>query len=413
MRILILGINYRPEKIGIAVYTGDLAQALAQSGHAVHVVTAKPYYPEWRVAEGSRRRGWWREHRDGVDILRCPIYVPSNPTGARRLLHHGSFACSAMLPMLWNAIVRRPDAVLCIAPSLLAAPLGWMAARLARGTAWLHVQDFEVDAAAATGLLDGQSRFFRWAKAAERVIMRRFDRVSSIGPEMCRRLRELGVDADKVRQVRNWADLQSVVPQPASSFRRKWDIRTPHVALYSGNIANKQGIEIVITAAKRLRHRDDLTFVICGEGPNRAALERMAACEGNIVMAGLQPKEQLSDLLSLATVHLLPQKAGAADLVLPSKLTNMLASGRPVVATAAADTGLAREVEGCGIVTPPEDVEAFGDAIETLLEQPELCERYGRAARARAESDWDKNRIVKTFMDELEAAHAVRKASVR
>ena len=176
-----------------------------------------------------------------------------------------------------------------------------------------------------------------------------------------------------------------------SPYRQEWGITTPQVVLYSGNIANKQGIEIVVHAARLLRHRPDLTFVICGEGPNRANLETLAEGLTNIQFHDLQSKERLNDLMGLATIHLLPQKADAADLVLPSKLTNMLASGRPVVATAAPGTGLADAVEGCGIVTPPEDIKAFAKAIENLSDEEALYQAMSKAARHRAEQRWDKN----------------------
>lgn len=187
-----------------------------------------------------------------------------------------------------------------------------------------------------------------------------------------------------------------------SAFRQEWSIDTEHVALYSGNIANKQGIDIVVEAAWQLQRRQDLTFVICGEGPNRARLEERALGLSNVQFHDLQPKERLNELMGLATVHLLPQLAAAADLLLPSKLTNMLASGRPVVATAATGTGLAREVEGCGLVVPPEDGSAFAGAIETLLDDGEFRSAAGIAARQRAEERWSKARILRTFAHDLD-----------
>ena len=119
----------------------------------------------------------------------------------------------------------------------------------------------------------------------------------------------------------------------------------------------------------------------------------------NILVRDLQPVDRLGDLLALASVHLLPQIAGAADLVLPSKLVNMLASGRPVVATAHPGTGLAREVEGCGIVVPPGDTAAFASAIERVIRDDVLIEQLGAGARARAESDWDRTAIIAKFLD--------------
>ncbi len=105
-------------------------------------------------------------------------------------------------------------------------------------------------------------------------------------------------------------------------------------------------------------------------------------------------------LLGLAALHLLPQIAGAANLVLPSKLTNMLASGRPVVATAAAGTGSAEEVVGCGMVTEPGDAAAFAEAIAALLDDSKRCAVLGTAAGERALERWQKDAIV----DRWEAA---------
>src|SRR3546814_10977620 len=99
--------------------------------------------------------------------------------------------------------------------------------------------------------------------------------------------------------------------------------------------------------------RNDITFVLCGSGPTRPELEARAAGLTNIQFHALQPQEEFQELLGLATVHLLPQRAGAADLVLPSKLANMLASGRPVVAGAAPGSDLAISVDGCGIAVEP------------------------------------------------------------
>lgn len=403
MRILILGINYPPEEIGIAVYTGGLAESLAAAGHEVSVVTAKPSYPAWRVFPGYRGPGWRRSRENGVSILRCPLYVPSNPTGGRRILQQFSFALGALVPMLWRALTQRPALVLAVAPSLVASPVAWIASRLAGARCWLHIHDFEVEAAFATGLIEEGGLVARVARRFERAAIALFDSVSSISPEMCRKLSAMGVRDPY--ELRNWSDIEAVRPlEGPSSYRREWNVTTEHVALYAGNIANKQGIEIVAEAARRLGHRKDLTFVVCGEGPNRRNLEALAAGLDNIRFHDLQPAERLGELVGLATIHLLPQKAGAADLVLPSKLTNMLASGRPVVATAAAGTGLAREVEGCGLVTPPEQAAPFADAIERLVDDPDLHARLGRAARRRAETDWDRRPIVSRFLERIGAA---------
>jgi len=163
-------------------------------------------------------------------------------------------------------------------------------------------------------------------------------------------------------------------------------------------------------AARLLAGRDDLHFVVCGEGPNRARLEHLAAGLGNISFHDLQPAARVGELLSLASVHLLPQIAGAADLVLPSKLANMLFSGRPVVATALPGTGLYAEVDGCGAVTPPGDAAAFAAALSELLDDPSRAERLGSEARRRGLERWSQAAVLDRLFALLHAGQMDRAA---
>lgn len=398
MRILILSLNYAPDLVGLGPYTTEMAASLDQAGHEVEVVAAKPYYPAWRIAKGYGF-GYRTTIEAGVRVTRCPLYVPARPTGMRRIVHHLSFAAAAIWPLARAMLRRRPPAlVMAIAPSLMSAPVARALAWLCGGATWLHVQDFEVGAAFATGLIRPDSltgrlalRFEKWAHAG-------FDCYSSISPQMCRRLIAGGVPADRVYELRNWTDVSAVTPLARpSDYRVAWNIRTRHVALYSGNIANKQGVGIILEAARLLHDRDDLTFVVCGDGAAKDALVARARDLPNIRFHPLQPRERLTELLGLATIHLLPQLEGAADLVLPSKLTNMLASGRPVVATAAPGTGLADEVAGCGAITRPGDAVRFAAAIAALMDDPQRYETAARQARSRAEQRWSKETILARF----------------
>ncbi|QIG81820.1 WcaI family glycosyltransferase [Sphingosinithalassobacter tenebrarum] len=404
--MLILGLNYAPEPVGIGPYTAGMAQALAAAGHRVTVVCAKPYYPKWETDPAFVGGGVKHSVEDGVRVVRLPIYVPKVPDGKRRLAHHLSFGLRAQIALLSEARRNRPNLVITIAPSLIATVAARTVARLFKAKLWLHIQDFEVEAAFATGLLKGEGALASVARAFESWSMQA-DRVSTISPQMCAKLRELGVPEARIIEFRNWANIDEIEPlKRPSPYREEWGITRPHVALYSGNIANKQGIEIVVEAARMLRHRKDLTFVVCGNGPNRAQLLDSSADLDNIEFRDLQPRERLSELLGMASVHLLPQIAGAADLVLPSKLTNMLASGRPVAATALPGTGLATEVEGCGILTEPGNAEAFAGAIEQLIDDDELRDRFGQVARARAEERWSRGKILERFEEQLRGIDA-------
>ena len=395
MKLLVLGLNYAPEPVGIAPFTTGLAEGMAARGHEVTVVAGQPYYPQWRPYPGQPAHAEARVE-NGVSVVRVPHYIPHTPSLVRRLRHYLTFARAARGPLL-AAARQAPDLVFTAAPALLAVPVARSAARRAGAPLWIHIQDLEVDAAFATGFLGRSSLAERGALMLERRLLLPAERVSAISPQMCARVREKGVPADKVFELRNWSTLDGAGLGDGSAYRREWGIGERHVALYSGNIARKQGIEIVIEAARRLRSRDDLVFVICGEGPNKASLAEQAADLPNVQLRPLQPAERLADLLALADVHLLPQIAGAADLVLPSKLANMLASGRPVVATAAPGTGIHDEIAGCGVATPPGEAGPFAEAIAALIDDPARRAALGTAARGRAEQRWTRDAVIDRF----------------
>lgn len=396
MRIQILGINFAPENIGTAVYTTDLAKDMAERGHEVTVIAAHPYYPQWKIQPGYPPFAYKSERpAEGLRVIHCPIYVPRKPSGKSRILHYASFALTAAPRALWRAINDRPKVVFTIAPSLVSAVTGWAVARITGAKFWLHVQDFEVEAAFATGAIAPDSALGRAAVSFERWLLRRCDYVSTISAPMMDKLAQKGVPEHKTSELRNWSNIPHSSSQDRQQeMRKSLGVTTRYTACYSGNIAAKQGIEIIPAVARILRDNTDLSFIICGEGPYLDELKSLSVGLDNIHFHPLQPLENLGDMLAMTDIHLLPQIAGVVDLVLPSKLTNMLASGRPVIATAGPGTALANEVEGAGMVTPPGDARAMAAAIQTLLDNPDQRAELGRQARIRALERWNKSAIL-------------------
>ncbi|MGF6903750.1 glycosyltransferase WbuB [Paraburkholderia sp. GAS348] len=408
MKVLIYGINYAPELTGIGKYTAEMAESLATAGHAVRVVCAPPYYPEWRIAADFSGRRYCTEVKDDVRIWRAPVWVPVTPKGLKRLLHLGSFAVSS-LPALARHLLWRPDSIICVAPSLLNAPTGWLMARLTGASAWLHIQDYEVDAAFDLGMLKG-GRVKRAALAIERLLMRRFDVVSTISGKMCEHAVRKGVDETKVVHFPNWVDTTAIFPlSRLSEYRDKLNIsRCATVVLYSGNMGAKQGLEILALAAAELADRKHIVFVFCGDGPSKADLVRRCSGLENCRFIPLQPVERLNELLNLADIHVLPQRSGVADLVMPSKLTGMLASGRAIVAMAHAGTELFKVVSPRGVVVPPEQVQPLATAIVALAADGGERARLGAAAREFAEAQLSRDAVISHFEAKLRSLRARR-----
>lgn len=401
MKILIHGINYAPELTGVGKYSAEMAVLLASRGHEVRVVCAPPYYPEWHVAKGYVSWRYQREVRDGVAIWRAPLWVPARPSGLKRLLHLASFAATSLPLLAWQALWR-PDVVLLVAPALMCAPGALMLARMTRASAWLHIQDYEVDAAFGLGLLNS-SRVARAARWIESVLLRRFDAVSSITRQMSARATTKGVAPSRVVCLPNWVDVSAIFPlSRPSDYRELLGIPAGQkVVLYSGNMGAKQGIETLADAAVALAARTDLTFVFCGCGAAKESLIERCAGLTNCLFLPLQPVERLNELLNLADIHVLPQRADAADLVMPSKLTGMFASGRATVAMARRGTALYEAVSPRGVVVPPDNVKALADAITALASDAERRAALGKAARAYAERAFSPESTIRTFEERL------------
>jgi colanic acid biosynthesis glycosyl transferase WcaI len=399
VRVLLYTMNYAPEMIGCGKFSGEMGGWLAERDWEVRVIASPPYYPEWRVRSGYRSLVYKKEIIKGVSLWRCPAWIPRKPTGVKRVLHLISFAISSF-PIALRQALWRPNVIIIIEPPIACLPGALLVSWIFRSNTWLHIQDFEIDAGFDLGFVRS-SLVRKLISGIERWLMTRVDKVSTISINMLKRLEVKGVEGGVLFP--NWVDLEQIYPvEEESPYRKELNISSSHIVfLYSGNMGEKQGLEIIIESARHLAEKKNIVFVMCGQGAAYSRLREQAAGLGNMRWIPLQPLERLNDLLNIADIHLLPQRADAADLVMPSKLTGMLASGRPVLATALPETEVANAVQGAGLAVPPEDLGAFVNGLQYLIEHPEIREKMGREARKYAETRLDKKIILEKFEGEL------------
>ncbi len=351
VRVAILGINYAPEPTGIAPYTTGLARGLAERGHDVTVLTGFPHYPQWKRDESSS--GFRSEEQmDGVRVRRFSHSVPRDLSWIGRAAMEITFGLQ-LLTTRWG----RPEVVICISPPLLAAVMAAVRARLTRRRPAIGVvlQDLYSLGVAETGAASGLPA--RAVSGVESSAIRLADGAVVIHAGFTAQLTEhLGVDARRIRDIRNWTHIDPPEPSASAAFREahRW-APDEVVVLHAGNMGYKQGLENVVAAAKLACDSDTRArFVLLGDGNQRARLQ--AAGAGVPALEFLPPvsEDEFPAALGAADVLLVNERPGVAHMAVPGKLTSYFRSGKPILAATDAAGLTAQEItaSGAGIRVP-------------------------------------------------------------
>jgi len=399
MKILIYGLHFKPDLIGIGKYTGEMTDWLFNQGHEVRAITAPHFYPGWKLKHRFR---WYKKDNNPYLIWRCPIYVPSQPTGFTRLLQLFSFALSSV-PILIKFLSWKPDFVISIEPPFFTTPSALLYTKLTKAKSILHIQDLEIDAAYSLNILK-MGGIHKIVQKFERFILNRFDIISTISPMMKSEIIQKGVNQEKIHVLPNWANIRDVHSAINNEYlRKRFSIKPEQkIVLYSGNIGEKQDLYKIVTVAEKMQSdSNNCIFLIVGDGVAKKRLvkkvnERNVA---NIKFLPLQPSEDLGALLTMADMHLITQDKNISDYVLPSKLTNILSAGGVSIIAANPGTQLSHLVKKyeLGYLVKPGSVNELYKAIKHLLINKSQCGRIGTNARDYAEKYLSKDVILRNF----------------
>ena len=409
-RILIIGINYTPERTGIGRYTGEMGAWLSAQGAEVQVVTGFPYYPEWKLSPSYRGRWFRHESMAGVSVLRCPLYVPTQPTAVRRMLQDLTFLLTSLMGVTWLILRRRRyDQIWVASPSILSGWVGLWAGVFSRHAhRQLHVFDLQVDAARGLGMIraGGLLRILSWMESA---MMKRYDGVSTLSEGMIERLTAKHVNLERLRMLPIWVD--TVRFQPLEVNLALHDrIGIPagrRLVLYSGAVGEKQGLEQLLALASMVESagRSDLIFVIAGEGPYVRKLKKQAkdAGLGNLLFIPLQDDDVFPSLLNAAWLHLILQRDTGNDLFMPSKLYPILSAGGLAMVTAQPGTSLGKliaEHQIAALVPENKADDLYAMLIE-LLDNQDNCMVLKMNARKYATERLSRDSLLTAYWDDL------------
>jgi colanic acid biosynthesis glycosyl transferase WcaI len=405
-RVLLIGYNFLPEPTGIGKYSGEMIQWLANQGYDCTVLSAYPYYPYWKVQEPYyKNRFWYLKETTNFDsggkitVYRCPMYVPAQPSGLKRMLLDVSFMGTAFIKLLGLLFHKKYDTVITVVPSFQFGLLGYFYKVFRNAKTVYHIQDMQIEAAQDLNMIKSK-KIIDILYKVEQFIFKKTDVISSISESMVAKIEEKA--RKKVVLFPNWTDTTFFSPI-ADKSQLKIDfgfLPTDKIILYSGAIGEKQGLEAIILAAEIFKKEPHVKFLICGSGPYKEKLQNLADSKqlNNVVFFPLQPMETFNQFLNMADVHLVIQKAKASDLVMPSKLTTILAVGGLAIITANPDSGLYKLVHkySMGVLVEAENQDALNKALQEILTKANGIDIM-QNARTYAEIYLDINNVMKSF----------------
>jgi colanic acid biosynthesis glycosyl transferase WcaI len=399
--VLFVSRYYWPELIGSAPFSTDIAEWLAAHGRPTTVVSGLPHYPHDDVFPAYRDGRCQREAVCGVAVERLGAGPPRGRSAVARIANEAEFLLRGLVTLVTGRIRRHP-VVLALCPSILSVALG-VAARRRGGVCVAVVHDIQSGLAEKLGM--GGGHMARLMRAAERSILNRTDLVAVLSPEMKDQLRTIGVTVP-IEVIPLWVDTDHIQAAPAIA-------RAGVKVLYSGNLGRKQGLGQVVELARELADRRlDIEIVLRGDGNQAgellAEIRRLGLT--NIQLAELQPNEALGTALAAGDIHLVPQRPDAAAFAVPSKVFNIMAVGRPFVATALPDSVLWRlqHQSGAFLCVPPDDPTSFAEAVIRLADDGRLRQELGRRGREFVEAHYAKPRILGHLVDRLDAIVAAK-----
>ena len=381
MRILYVSQYFPPEPGAPAARVSELSHHWAEAGHDVTVLTGFPNHPTGKLFteyRGRFRRGTVRERHGKVDVVRTWLLPLPNARPHERVFNYTSFCISAALRGLF---LSRPQVVIATTPQLLVGIAGWLIARAKRASFVLEVRDIWPDAILASGVGSENGIMAKALSAISRFLYKRADLIVVVTPAFERELKEKwSVPASRITVVQNGVEtslFEGISPSPATA--------ESFTVAYVGTVGLAHGIRTILDAAESMKvPYPEVRFVIVGEGAERKALEKEAFEAGitNVTFAESLPRSEIPRILSESDVCLvLLKRAEIFKTVIPTKMLEFMAAGRPVVLGVEGQAKELLEAAGAGLTIEPEDAAGLEEALLRLKNDPSLRRQLGASGR--------------------------------
>ncbi|MCF6295142.1 MAG: WcaI family glycosyltransferase [Flavobacteriaceae bacterium] len=393
--ITFISLNYAPEDTAIGLYSTQWANYLETKGCNVSVITAFPYYPQWEISKAYENKPkFLKEEQDGIKVFRYKQYVPKTPTFFKRIIHLIDFTLGSLINLYK---IKKCDLVIAVVPFTSSAFLGNIQKRRFKSKLWIHIQDFEFDAAYQTGVGGKSKWLFSLLFKLEKRLFKKADIASTISQNMLKKLKEK--TPSQQFYLPNWVDENEI--NPNTYTQHPFLISNKIKILYSGNIGDKQDWELFIKFCSALDN-SKYEITVVGHGSKKEWLINKVKDFKNISYYPPVPYRELSNLLCSADLHILFQKLDVLDTVMPSKVLGMMASAKPslIIGNEFSEVKTIFEESQGGLYFNQFSSDIIKE-IDNIFENKEKANQMGKNARRYIVEKFSKEKILSNMLDQI------------
>ncbi len=412
LKILFYCHYFPPEVNAPATRTFQHCKRWVAGGHEVTVVTCVPNCPEGIVYEGYENRVRRQiDYVDGIRVVRVWTYVAANAGTVRRIANYVSYCFSAVVATFR---LERPDIVVATSPQFFCGWAGVFAAWLKRCPLVLEIRDIWPESIVAVGAMQKGmlTRLLEWM---EKRMYRAADMIVAVGSGYRDNIAsKVPESADRIVIVTNGVDADQFNPHDSdATFRERFCLGERFVCCYLGTIGMAHGLDVVVRAASALKQksRDDIAFLLVGDGANRERLQQLArdsGVEDRVIFTGRLPRSEMSSVIASSDsclVHL--NGTELFGTVIPSKIFEIMAMQRPIIMGV---QGPALEIvmqAGGGQPMISEDENDLIRIVTSMADDPVGTRNRARTARKYVLDNFDRGRLAEKMLNHLTDVHSV------
>ena len=403
MKILFLTHYYTPEGNAPASRVSALAERWAKDGHDVTILTCAPNVPNGVVYEGYKNKFSQTEVINGVKVVRVWTYIAANKGTLRRIMNFVSYMIMAFMRGLF---MKRPDILIATSPQFFCGWAGVLLHSIKRIPFCLEVRDIWPESIIAVGA-KLPSGLLTIISVMEKIMYNSADHIVTVGQGYVEKLKERGIDENKISVVMNGVDRTLFYPRERNEeLLKKHSLDGKFICSYIGTIGMACALDTALESAEILQNQgnDKIKIVLIGDGAVREELEAKAKAMNlkNVVFLGRRPKQEIPDWIASSDINLVHlKKTGLFQTVMPSKIFESAGCARPVLMGV---DGFSRDlVENAkmGISIEPENAKAMADALLEASENLELLKQLGENGYKNIAEKYDRDIQAENYLDIL------------